>query len=43
MLNRGNRELKRLVCSMNYDVKGGQSHKVTGKGRGGVANILYET
>jgi len=33
--NRGNHELKRLVCSVNYDVKGGKSHRVTGKGRGG--------
>jgi hypothetical protein len=33
--NEGNHELKRLVCSVNYDVKGVQSHRVTGKGRGG--------
>jgi hypothetical protein len=30
--NRGNCELKRLVCSVNYDVKGGQSHIVIEKG-----------
>jgi hypothetical protein len=24
--NRGNHELKRLTCSVNYDVKGGHSH-----------------
>lgn len=32
--NRENRELKRLVCSVNYDVKRGQSHRMTRKGRG---------
>jgi hypothetical protein len=32
-------ELKRLVCSVNYDVKGGQSHRVTGKGRGGKCSL----
>jgi hypothetical protein len=37
--NRGNRELKRLVCSMNYDVKGGQSHRVTRKGRGSKCSL----
>jgi hypothetical protein len=42
MLNRGNRELKRLVPSLNYDVKGGQSQRVIGKG-GGLSNVLYET
>jgi hypothetical protein len=39
--NRGNHELERLVRSVNYDVKGGQSHRVTDKGRGG--KCLYET
>jgi len=37
--NRGNRELKRLVCSVNYDGKGGQSHRVTWKGRGGKCSL----
>jgi hypothetical protein len=31
--NRGNRELKRLECTVNYEVKG--SSKVSGKGRAG--------
>jgi hypothetical protein len=33
--SRGKRELKRFMSSMNYDVKGGHSHRVIGKGRGG--------
>lgn len=37
--NRGNHELKRMVCLMNYDVKGGQSHGVTGRGRGGKCSL----
>ena len=32
--NRGTRELKRLVSSVNYDGTGGRSSRVTGKGRG---------
>lgn len=32
LANRGRRELKRLACSINYDLKGGQRGK--GKGRG---------
>jgi hypothetical protein len=32
--NRGNRELNRLVCSLNYDIKGGHSNRVKAKGRG---------
>jgi hypothetical protein len=39
--NGGNSELKQLLCSMNYDVKGGQSHRVIGKGRG-VENVHYQ-
>jgi hypothetical protein len=30
-VNRGNCELKRLICLGNYDVKGGQSLRVIGK------------
>lgn len=37
--NRGNRELKRLVCLVKYDVKGGQSQCVTGKGKGGKCSL----
>jgi hypothetical protein len=32
--NRGNRELKRLVCSVNYDIKGVHSNRGKGKRRG---------
>jgi hypothetical protein len=34
-LNRGQREVKRLECSVNYDGKGGQSSRLTRKGRVG--------
>ena len=37
--NRGKHELKQLLCSMNYDVKGGHSHRVTAKGRGGKCSL----
>jgi hypothetical protein len=33
-VNRGNRELKRLAFSINYDLKGGHSSRGEGKGRG---------
>lgn len=39
--NRGNRELKKLICLGNYEVKGGQSLRVIGKWR--VGNVRYET
>lgn len=32
--NRGQRELKRLACSINYDLKRGHSSRGKGKGRG---------
>jgi len=32
--NIGNCELKRLVCLVNYDIKGGNSNSAKGKGRG---------
>jgi len=35
MGNRGQREVKRLECSVNYDGKGGQSSRLTRKGRVG--------
>jgi hypothetical protein len=38
MGNRGHREVKRLECSVNYDGKGGQSSRLTRKGR--VGNCL---
>jgi hypothetical protein len=38
MGNRGQREVKRLECSVNYDGKGGQSSRLTRKGR--VGNCL---
>jgi hypothetical protein len=31
---RGTRELKRLESSVNYDMKGSRSLRITGKGRG---------
>lgn len=37
--NRGNRELKRLVCSINYDLKGGHSNRVKCKGRGPTCSL----
>jgi hypothetical protein len=33
--NRGQHEVKRLECSMNYEVKGGQSSRLARKGRVG--------
>jgi hypothetical protein len=33
--NCGQREVKRLECSVNYDGKGGQSYRLTRKGRVG--------
>jgi hypothetical protein len=33
-VNRGNMELKRLVCSINYDSQGGSSSCGRGKSRG---------
>jgi len=35
MGNRGQREVQRLECSVNYDGKGGQSSRLTRKGRAG--------
>jgi len=35
MRNRGQREVKRLECSVNYEGKGGQSSRLTRKGRAG--------
>lgn len=35
-VNRGNCELKRLACSISYDVKGGNSSGGKGKGRGNI-------
>ena len=32
--NRGNCELQRLVCLVNYDMKGGHFNRGKGKGRG---------
>jgi len=32
--NKENRELKRLVCCVNYDTNGGHSNRVRGNGRG---------
>jgi len=32
--NRGQRELKRFACSINYDLKGFHSSRGKGKGRG---------
>jgi hypothetical protein len=37
--NRGNRELKRLVCPVNYDIKGGHSNRVKGEGRGSKCSL----
>lgn len=37
--NKGNQELKRLVCSVNYDINGGQSNKGRGKGRGSISSL----
>lgn len=34
LVNRGNKELKRLSCSINYDSKGGSSSQGKVKGRG---------
>lgn len=34
LVNRGNRELKMLICSVNFDMKGGHSNRGKGKGRG---------
>jgi len=31
---KGKRELKRLACSINYDAKGGHSHRDKGKVKG---------
>lgn len=34
LVDRGNRELKRLACSISYDPKGVTSSRGRGKGRG---------
>lgn len=34
LVNKGNRELKLLACTINYDPKGGSSSCGKGKGRG---------
>jgi hypothetical protein len=39
--NKGNHELKRFVCSVNYDVE--EVNLIEWQARGGVANVLYET
>lgn len=41
LVNRGNKELKRLSCSINYDSKGGSSSQGR-ELRGGVSSVLYE-
>jgi hypothetical protein len=40
--NRGQREVKRLECSVNYDGKGGQSSRLARKGRGGKGCLLSQ-
>jgi hypothetical protein len=39
--DRGNCELKRLACSVNYDIKGGHSNRVKGKGMGVNCSLRY--
>jgi hypothetical protein len=42
--DRGNCELKRLACSVNYDIKGGHSNRVKGasQNQNGVGSARFE-
>lgn len=42
LVNRENKDLKRLSCSVNYDLKGGSSNRGKIKGRGILVSFLYE-
>jgi hypothetical protein len=39
MVNKGNRELKILSCSINYDSKGGSSSRGRVKGRAVIGSL----